>query len=72
MIYILAGTVGMCGLICLCGLLEKLWDKLDPPEEKKEAAPVAPTTEAARWNRFSQPVSTSTITECGGKHNAGL
>ena len=33
MIYILAGTVGMCGLICLCGLLEKLWDMLDPPAE---------------------------------------
>lgn len=33
MIYILAGTVGMCGLICLCGLLEKLWDMLSPTTE---------------------------------------
>lgn len=33
MIYILAGITGMCGLICLCGLLEKLWDMLDPPAE---------------------------------------
>jgi len=35
MIYILAGTVGMCGLICLCGLLEKLWDKLDEAAEAR-------------------------------------
>ena len=33
MIYLLTGITGMCGLICLCGLLEKLWDKLDPPAE---------------------------------------
>lgn len=33
MIYILAGTVGMCALICLCGLLEKLWDMLTPTTE---------------------------------------
>lgn len=33
MIYILAGIVGICALICLCGLLEKLLDMLDPPAE---------------------------------------
>lgn len=33
MIYILAGITGMCGLICLCGLLEKLWDMLSPTAE---------------------------------------
>lgn len=33
MIYLLAGITGMCALICLCGLLEKLWDMLDPPAE---------------------------------------
>lgn len=33
MIYILAGITGMCGLICLCGLLEKLWDTLSPTTE---------------------------------------
>lgn len=33
MIYILAGITGMCGLICLCGLLEKLWDMLTPTTE---------------------------------------
>lgn len=33
MIYILAGITGMCGLICLCGLLEKLWDMLSPTTE---------------------------------------
>ena len=33
MIYILAGIVGMCALICLCGLLEKLWDRLTPTTE---------------------------------------
>ncbi len=42
MIYILAGIVGMCGLICFCGLLEKLWDRLFPaePVEKKSAPTV--------------------------------
>ena len=35
MIYILAGIVGMCGLICFAGAAEWVWDKLDPPEEKK-------------------------------------
>lgn len=72
MIYILAGIVGINLLICIAGAAEWVWDKLDPPAEKKEAAPVAPTTEAARWNRFYTPVSTSTITECGGKRNASL
>ena len=38
MIYILAGIVGMCGLVCLCGLLEKLWDMLDPPAEDTHEA----------------------------------
>ena len=33
MIYILAGITGMCALICLCGLLEKLWDMLSPTAE---------------------------------------
>lgn len=33
MIYLLAGITGMCAMICLCGLLEKLWDMLDPPAE---------------------------------------
>lgn len=33
MIYLLAGITGMCGLICLCGLLEKLWDMLTPTTE---------------------------------------
>lgn len=42
MIYILAGIVGMCGLICFCGLLERLWDMLFPaePVEKKSAPTV--------------------------------
>lgn len=39
MIYMLAGIVGISALICLCGLLEKLWDMLSP------------TTEAARSSR---------------------
>lgn len=36
MIYILAGITGMCGLIALCGLAEKIWDRLVPGEEDDE------------------------------------
>lgn len=70
MIYILAGIVGMCGLICFAGAAEWVWDKLDPPGKK--AAPAVGTTEAARWNRLYTPVSTSTIPKSGGKHNANF
>lgn len=81
MIYILAGIVGMCGLIGLCGLLEKLWDMLDPPAEAVHRSPEIANikkplrcgnTEAAGWNRFRKPVSTSTIPESGGKCNADI
>lgn len=36
MIYILAGITGMCGLLALCGLAEKIWDRLVPGEEDDE------------------------------------
>lgn len=84
MIYILAGITGMCGLICLCGLLEKLWDMLSPTTEaahrlreisrnRQHKKPLwCWNTEAAGWNRFRTPVSTSTIPESGGKCNADI
>lgn len=35
MLYILAGIVGMCGLICFAGAAEWVWDKLDEAAEAR-------------------------------------
>lgn len=50
MIYILAGIVGMCALICVADLIVKIWDRLDPTE--KESAPDAATSEGTIRNNL--------------------
>ena len=55
MIYILAGIVGMCALICAAALIEKVWDRLDPTE--KESAPNAATSEGTKVIHFDEIVS---------------
>lgn len=58
MLYILAGITGMCALICLCGLLEKLWDKIFPAEPaEKESAPNAATSEGTKIIYLDEIVS---------------